>query len=281
MLLLVVWLLPVVSGAHPSSSLLWKISGHGLQHPSYIYGTIHSPDRRAFTFHDIVVEHIKDCDAFGMEVRLDEFNPFSILGDLQMPGDTTLEMLLGDSSYHVLEKFVRDSFKIELGMFAKIKPMFLAGLMDSQGQEEDSAEVLDESLMNQAKSLGKELIGIETIAEQIHAIDLIPLKEQAKMLLDETEQGDSSEMPFEDLLDVYKSGDLDSLYGYYKQGELSNAFNKSLIIDRNHRMADRIDSIIRKKTLLVAVGALHLPGDEGVLNLLRKKGYELSPLWKQ
>jgi uncharacterized protein len=125
------------------------------------------------------------------------------------------------------------------------------------------------------------LIGIETIAEQLHAVDLIPLKEQAHMLLEETVKPDSGGMDMNDLLDVYKSGNLDSLYSMYRKGELSNEFNKALITDRNHRMADRIDSIAHTKSIFVAIGALHLPGPEGVLNLLRGKGYQTTPLFNR
>ncbi|MFI5264554.1 MAG: TraB/GumN family protein, partial [Candidatus Kapaibacterium sp.] len=137
-------------------------------------------------------------------------------------------------------------------------------------------------LMNKALNHKKEIIGIETIEEQIKALDLIPLKEQAKMLVeiiepDTTKKDDSPD----DLVDIYAKGDLDAIYSFYKKEDLSNTFNAALITDRNHRMADRIDSIMHEKTLFTAVGALHLPGDEGVINLLRKKGYTLNPVWKK
>jgi uncharacterized protein YbaP (TraB family) len=273
-----VFLLTGLLNAQPKTSLLWKISGNGLKTPSYIYGTIHSFDKRAFTFDKLVTPYIKKCDAFGMEIKLDEVNPFSLLGQLTMPGDTTLKMLVADSDYKKFESLVRDSFHIELAMFSQIKPMFLMGLMETNEVASDYDDFLDEYLMKKAKSAGKECIGIETVEEQLHAIDLVPLKEQAKMLVDETLHPDTTDLGLDDLLDIYKRGDLDSLYSYYKAGELSNEFNKALVTDRNHRMADRIDSIAHKKSIFVAVGALHLPGNEGVLNLLRKKGYEVGPV---
>lgn len=268
--------------AQPKTSLLWKIAGNGLKQSSYIYGTIHSYDKRAFVFRDLVDAYMKKCKAFGMEIKLDDFDPFSLLGQIQMPGDTTLPMLIGDSSFRLLETMMRDSFKFELSMFVRIKPMFLVGLMQMpSGDGDDYTDFLDEYLMNKAKDAKQELIGIETIAEQLHAVDLIPLKEQAHMMLEETIHPDSGGMDIGDLLDVYKTGNLDSLYKMYQKGELSNEFNKALITDRNHRMADRIDSIAHCKPIFIAVGALHLPGPEGVLNLLRGKGYEVEPVWRK
>ncbi len=270
-----------LSAHSKTSSLLWKISGNNLKKPSYLYGTVHSYDKRAFTFKSLVIPYIKQCKAFGMEIKLDELDPFSLLGKLQMRGDTTLRMLISPDDYAKLERMMRDSFSVELSMFSSVKPMFLMGVMQTTGTESDYSDFLDEFLMKRAKESHKELIGIETIAEQLGAIDIIPLQEQAKMLLDETLYPDTTAEPLEDLLDVYKNGDLDSLYSFYKHGELSNTFNKALILDRNHRMADRIDSIAQRKTIFVAVGALHLPGIEGVINLLRAKGYDVTPIWKK
>lgn len=265
------------------NSLLWKISGNGLKTPSYIYGTIHSYDVRAFTFKLLAENYINETKSFGMEIKLDELNPFSLLGKLQMPGDTTLRMLLPEEDYIKLDKILRDSFQIDLTMFGTIKPMFLVGLLEMPSGEvvESNTNFLDEYLMNQAKKLNKEVIGIETVEEQLQAVDLIPLKEQAKMLVDELVNPDTTKEPLQDLLDVYSVGNLDSLYSYYQHGELSNNFNKVLVLDRNHRMADRIDSIARIKSIFVAVGALHLPGEEGVLNLLRKKGYDIIPVYRK
>ncbi len=270
-----------ISRQSKTTSLLWKISGKHLKKPCYLYGTVHSYDKRAFTFKSLIVPYIKQCEAFGMEIKLDELDPFSLLGKLQMRGDTTLRMLITPENYGKLEQLMRDSFSVELSMFSSVKPMFLMGLMQTTGDESDYSDFLDEFLMKRAKESHKELIGIETVAEQLNAIDIIPLQEQAKMLLDETLYPDTTAEPLEDLLDIYKNGDLDSLYSFYNRGELSNTFNKALILDRNHRMADRIDSIAQLKTIFVAVGALHLPGNEGVINLLRQKGYEVTPIWKK
>ncbi len=271
-----------IAAAHPTSSLLWQISGNGLKKPSYLYGTVHSSDSRAFRFAKLNEAYIAKCDAFGMEINMDnlgDMNIMSMMKYLIMPGDTTLQMLMTPEQYAKLDKFVSDSMHFSLAMFNTIKPMFLLGMQEEMSMSEDSSEFLDQYLMHKALDRKKEIIGIETIEEQIKALDLIPLKEQAKMIVeiiepDTTKKNDSPD----DLVDVYAKGDLDAIYSFYKKEDLSNTFNTALIIDRNRRMAQRIDSIIQKKTLFTAVGALHLPGEEGVINLLRKKGYTLEPI---
>jgi uncharacterized protein YbaP (TraB family) len=288
-----IWSLAVIilfaghsSFAHPKSSLLWEITGNGLKKPSYLYGTVHSFDERAFRFAKLAESSITKCDAFGMEINLDnlgdDINIFSMMKYLTMPGDTTLDMLMSHEQYAMLDKFVTDSMHLALAMFNTIKPMFLMGMQEGMSMSEDSSDFLDQYFMKKAREHHKEIIGIETVEEQIKALDLIPLKEQARMVLemiepDTTKQQNSDE----DLVDIYAKGDLDAIYAFYKKEDLSNTFNAALITDRNHRMADRIDSIMQKKSLFTAVGALHLPGDEGVISLLRKKGYTLTPVWKK
>lgn len=288
-----IWSLTVIflfvspsSFAHPKSSLLWEISGNGLKKPSYLYGTVHSFDERAFRFAKLAESCITKCDAFGMEINMDnlgdDINIFSMMKYLTMPGDTTLDMLMTHEQYVLLDQFVSDSMHLALAMFNTIKPMFLMGMQEGMSMSQDSSDFLDQYFMKKAQEHHKEIIGIETVEEQIKALDLIPLKEQAKMVLemigpDTTKQENS----LEDLVDIYAKGDLDAIYAFYKKEDLSNAFNAALITDRNHRMAERIDSIMQKKALFTAIGALHLPGDEGVINLLRKKGYTLTPLWKK
>ncbi|MEP7234621.1 MAG: TraB/GumN family protein, partial [Ignavibacteriota bacterium] len=267
------------------SSLLWQISGNGLKKPSYLYGTVHSADTRAFGFAKLCDSYIAKCDAFGMEINMNDLGDVDILSMMKylvMPGDTTLQMLMSAEQYAKLDKFVADSMHFSLAMFSTIKPLFLLGMQEGMAMAEDSSDFLDAYLMNKALARKKKIIGIETIEEQIRALDLIPLREQAKMIIEvmepDTTKADES---ISDLVDVYATGDLDALYTFYRKEELSNTFNAALITDRNHRMADRIDSILHRKTLFTAVGALHLPGEEGVINLLTKKGYVLTPIWKK
>ncbi len=285
MTLLMIFLTSHSSFAHPKSSLLWEISGNGLKKPSYLYATVHSFDERAFRFSKLAGSYIAKCNAFGMEINMDKLGDVDIFGMMKyvtMPGDTTLDMLMTPEQYAKLDKFVSDSMHVALAMFKTIKPMFLMGMQESMSMSQDSSDFLDEYLMKKAQNRKKEIIGIETIEEQIKALDLIPLKEQAKMILELIEPDTTKpEQSLEDLVDIYARGDLDAIYTFYKKEDLSNTFNAALITDRNHRMADRIDSIIQKKTLFTAVGALHLPGDEGVINLLKKKGYTLTPVWKK
>ena len=162
---LILGLLGTTLLAHPKSSLLWKIFGNGLKAPSYLYGTVHSFDKRAFGFAKLAGSYIGKCESFGMEINMEnlgDVNIFSMMKYLTMPGDTTLEMLMTPEQYAKLGKFVSDSMHLALAMFDRIKPMFLLGMQEGMSMSEDSSVFLDQYLMNKAKE-----------AEKVYKDDLI------------------------------------------------------------------------------------------------------------
>ena len=116
--------------------------------------------------------------------NLGDLDIFSMMKYITMPGDTTLQMLMTASQYKKLEQYAQDSMHTSLAMFNTMKPMFLLGMQEGAEMASDSADFLDQYFMKKAKAEHKEIIGIESIEEQVKALDLIPLKEQAKMLID-------------------------------------------------------------------------------------------------
>jgi uncharacterized protein YbaP (TraB family) len=124
-----------------------------------------------------------------------------------------------------------------------------------------------------AKQKGMEVIGLETIKEQMDVFEKIPLKTQATMLYKElSSEKVEGENQLDDMIELYARQELDSLYLLTSTG-MDSETNKHLLVVRNHNMADRMEPIMKKKPMFVGVGAAHLPGKEGVIDLLRKKGY--------
>jgi uncharacterized protein YbaP (TraB family) len=265
------------------ASLLWEITGKGIK-KSYLFGTVHIANEKVLAMSDLLLDEIESCQVLAGELVMDEKAMqqalMPMLSQMFMK-DTTLEMLLSKEEFAIVEKKIED----KLGMMApaamKMKPLFITVMLSEQGQGSSKkslfdfgkGEPVDMYLQKKAKEKNKEVVGLETIDEQMGAFNSISLQEQAKMLY-RTVIGEEKESNtnLDQLLSMYYRQEIDSLYEL-TQGSLSDFSNKSLLVERNQRMADRMEKIMKDKKLFTAVGAAHLAGEKGVIGLLRKKGY--------
>lgn len=259
-----------------SQSLLWEISKKDTKQPSYLYGTIHIQDKRVFNYSDSVEIAINACDAFALEILLDEINPKTIMNLMTMK--TSLDKLLSPEDY----KFVKDEISSKYGfnilMFNKMKPFFISSQLMAGKMKQDMPTALDPFLLAKARKLNKKCLGIEKFEHQIAAIDKISLEEQAKMLVDGLKDSTSQDAKFEELLETYIKMDIEKMAELSKDTTLPKSFEKVFLTKRNIKMAKKIHKQIRKQSIFVAIGAAHLGGEKGVINLLQKKGYIIRPV---
>ena len=274
------FLLPLLGWSQPPKALLWKISGQGLSRPSYVVGTVHSRDTRAFGQVPQLLEIIKGQDAVAGELDLTSAMGASLdlAMAMMMPEGKELADLYSKRKY----KRVQEAVQQELGpmamMAGRIKPFFLMAMLSETAMREDSAMVLDQYLEEKAKAMGKEVLGIETAEEQMAAVNDLPLQEQADMLYELVEH-DLYRADMDRMMDAYAARDLDRLTKIATLGGLSDNFSARLLTDRNKVMAERVDSLMQGgRTFLFALGAAHLPGDQGLLDHLRRMGYTVEPV---
>jgi len=264
-------------------SLCWRISGKGLKQPSYLFGTMHVSDKRVFNFGERVTKAFDGSKAYAMELDPQKAMSMSVLTSLMMKDGNTIKKLLPDSDYVFADSVIKASTGASLALFDKMEPVIISALLEegsmgmSASDTSNMSDEMDLYLYNKAKKQKKKLIGVESVDEQIAALHSLSYKEQADMLLETIEDmkkpaGGSDR----DLLKYYISQDLDSLLSMSDEQQMPPKFYKALVTDRNIRMADRIDGFVQKQPTFVAVGALHLPGDGGVIALLRKKGYTVE-----
>jgi uncharacterized protein YbaP (TraB family) len=163
-------------------------------------------------------------------------------------------------------------------MFAKMKPFFVLQLI-AQKQFEGETESYEMSLISLANKNDITLLGLETIEQQIGFFDAIPAEEFGKMIAEYFTNADSLKAQTQRLQEIYRSGQLDTLAKFMVESspELME-FEDILLTDRNAAWIPKIIELIHQKPTFIAVGAAHLAGDEGVLNLLKKKGYKVTPV---
>jgi uncharacterized protein len=275
------------------AQILWEISGNGLEKPSYLFGTIHMGEKRAYTHEEKILPYIAEIDVLAGELDLQK-NPMSDLFaimPMMVMKDTTLRQLLDEEDYNMVKEAVREKMPMLYALVDKIKPIFLSVLLAEEESmltrpdttQEVSRPPLDLFLQQEAREMGKKVIGLESIEEQFRAFTSLPLTEQAAMLVngmrnkEKQAQNDGTDETLDQMLNWYAEQQIDSLYQFAVNSTSEN-FNRSLLEIRNETMTERIEKKIQMQRLFIAVGTAHLPGEKGIIALLRSRGYTLTPI---
>ena len=137
---------------------------------------------------------------------------------------------------------------------------------------------IDMELFNFAKKEKKHIIGLETAAEQMESLNQLTNEEQGKYLEKAITGFSSQGGEMKELLKIYIDQKGSALVEKIEDSDASGSFNKELVIKRNHRLTERALPDLEKSSVFIAVGAAHLPGKEGVIEILRTKGYKVTPL---
>ena len=267
-----------------NNTLLWKISGNGLPSASYLYGTIHMICGADAGLSDSLVKAIAKCDEVYLEIDMDNiFEIFGAMKSLQMKGDTTLEDLYTPEEYEKVKAyFEKNSSMIPFNMLQKFKPMLASSLLEQKSMVCDDAVAIEQVIMGEANKNKKSIKGLETLKYQASVLDSIPYKMQAMQLLsyiDSANAGADNNKEMEALMDAYKSQNLDELERLMLKTEPGmTTYYDILLFNRNRNWVKKLNDLLPKKSLVIAVGAGHLPGENGMIQLLRKEGYKVTPV---
>ena len=252
-----------------------------MKQPSYLYGSIHIQDARVFAFDStVVLGTLQTCDAFAMEILMDEIDPMELKKSQFMPKGKLLSKTMKPADFAKLDSVCKAKLGITAYFVNGYKPFFLSSALQQADMAKDKEDALDVYFLKKARAAGKNCYGVEQYQDQIAAIDAISLKEQIKMLVESLEmtEQDSVQSEFEELLNAYLTYNFDKMLELSNDPSMPKKFNKVFLIDRNVGMADHFAEIARKESLFCVVGAAHLAGDKGVPALLRKKGYTVEPV---
>lgn len=260
-----------------SSSILWKVSGNNLPDTSYLYGTIHLQDKRIFAFGETVQQAIDNSEQIAVEVLLDEINPATIMKVMFMQ-DSTLDMLLTESEYAKLEQVYTEIMGAGLSTAKTMKPFFVSANIVQRLAPREMPVPLDLYFITEARKNDKKVIGLETLEEQIAIIDGLSYTAQAKMLVESLEDVDELKQQFNDLIEAYLTMNSKKVLELTEDPAMPAEFMEELLNKRNKIMVDRMIEHLHANSTFVAVGAAHLFGNEGIVTLLKEKGYTVEPV---
>jgi len=280
-LLLVLVLFSVSLKSQNSSSLLWEISGNGLKQPSYLFGTIHIIPKSDYFFTDEMKQAFDSCKALVLEADMFSISlseKIKMVNKVLIPDGKTLEQYMDSNEYAYFKQVLKDSLGISGKKvdkkYARIKPFFLTALLLQEFV--GKTKTYEQELFNDSKKNDMSLLGLETIEFQLSLAEEIPFGEQLTELTDMNQYRSYSTM-----VALYKRQDLDGLHKMsieeYKT-PAEKEFLDLFLTKRNSDWIPKIEKMINEQPCFIAVGALHLPGETGVIELLKKEGFTVNPV---
>ena len=261
-------------------ALFWEIRKDG-ETAGYLLGTIHSEDPRVLDFSEDFLHKLSENSIFAMELVPDMATLTRLTEYMHYPPGTTLESVIGANRYAALLTAM-SVYKVPEEFISRMKPW--AAMMTLSTPPPETGFFMDLSISLRANGAGLKTIGLETLEQQLSFLQDMPMQMQLDLLEQAIAEFDQVDQAHDEMVEAYLKDNLHVLQALSDEQltgvstEAGEYFMESGIRARNHRMAKALWPYIEHSKVFVAVGALHLPGDDGLLSLLRARGYQLAPL---
>lgn len=282
--IMVVAAAPLASAqTHTQKSLLWEVSGNGLKHSSYIFGSLHFIDTTEFMLPPQIFELLGKCEKAAFEMDITDYKLISRIDLSQATKGEKGKFFMSDldNDYQeklkkilLLEKNNAAMRMLKEGVNDDLNPYYLMNMIAvaAQMRSKSNNYAMDLELIMSAKSGDKTIVSLETPEEQVLCISGNTLSWEEKMaaLKKSIDDYHQDSLSSKKMYDAYRNQNLEELIG-----DLQDSF----FVQRNHNMVNRMIPIIQEGSTFVTVGAAHLPFNNGILQLLRKEGFTIKPVY--
>ncbi len=270
--------LPDSSGKDEDESLLWKVTGNGLEEPSYIFGTIHLMCENQFSFPDQLTELIKASDRVVLELDMDDPQMMSKMQQLSInPGMKNIKEYLKEDEIKLLDDFFKTNFNAGIDQMGVLKPFVIQSMM-YVGLSECPIKSYEMEIVAAAQQAQLEVLGLETIEFQMSIFDNIDQEEQIEWLIKYLNDQDSFTEEFSQMVDLYKKQKLSKLVNMINDSPEYQDHAAVLLDNRNENWIEKLEEYFMEGSSFIAVGAGHLGSEKGVIELLREEGYTVDPV---
>ncbi len=280
-IILLLTVITLCAGAQTENSLLWEISGNGLEQSSYVFGTIHMIPKNDYFFTPEMQTAFNACEVLVIEADMFSLSlseKINLATQMIFPDGKTLKDYMDSVEYVELKQLLADSIGIKEKKFdkkyARIKPFYLMGVF--LPEYVGKIKTYEQELFSYSKKNKMDLKALETIEFQMKLAEGLTIERQIEGLSDMEQY-----RMYLKMVELYKEQNINelremALEEYKSESELE--FLKLFVDDRNHDWIPKIAAMAKEKSSFIAVGALHLPGENGVLELLIKEGYIVKPV---
>lgn len=264
------------------NSILWEVTGNGLKSPSYVMGTLKFIGEKEFFLPATVKEKMNDCKLFAIEDQVDHKAQHELNKAVHFPPKQSLATQLKPEDYTAVQEFFLKEFSVSKEHFAKhyarLIPLALSISMTRLSLGE-KVKYYDIELLLLAKEKKLEAYSLESTKREAQALQKFPMNDQVAALLHSIRNFETQKQEYKNLEAAYVEGDLDKVYAY----TLHPTENNSVFIDefyskRNKEWLPKIEKMMNDKPSFIAIGVAHMEGENGILNLLKSKGYAVNPV---
>jgi len=284
-------IMAAASATKNSDAILWKIEKEG-HAPSYLFGTVHLTDERVTNLSPAVTKALNDAKVVALEVSdLTETATASVIAQsaplVMFTDGRRLDNLLSSSEFDTVKSIIgRSGMPADLAALFKpwIVTMILSVSDCEREKVQNGARVLDMKIAEIGKKRGLDVVGLETIPAQIEALAAVPERQQLDMLRSSLRFADRTNDMMETLVQLYLKRQISAALPFqialaHEAGigdEAFAGFQQKLLNERNEKMLAVAQPLLEKGGAFIAIGALHLPGDHGFVDLLRRAGYTVT-----
>ena len=264
------------------NSLLWMVTSDKSRDTAFVFGTMHLIQKEYFYFPDMLKELIKSSDKVVLEVGDDINNPLKAMALLRLEEGTTLFDFFDDKQTDSIIEWAESDLGMTEEMFrmsfGQMKPFAVVSLASAEDMLSDS-ESYEQTIMEIQKKANIPLEGLESLEEQMSIFDDLTEEEQATMVMEAIRGGEEADKQLEDMLRMYSAQNIDSMYlMIHEEGDVLADKENEFLTERNKKWIPRMEEMMKDSRVFFAVGAAHLGGEEGVLELLRREGYKVTSI---
>ncbi|MEO6670223.1 MAG: TraB/GumN family protein [Ferruginibacter sp.] len=265
------------------NSLLWKVTGNGLKKTTYLFGTFHLLTNAYADTLPGIINAYRSSDVVVGELIIDSSIQAPMI-EAQMLKGTTLQKILPDTLYAKANAWFKEKAGLDIIKLDELNPITVMTVVMAITKQkyfpDKPGEVqLDTYFQDLAKKDGKKILGLENIEAQINALfNQLTLTRQVELLNETFKDPGSIQNLISSMNDAYVKNDLETLHQLMYASTYKPEEMKPLLEDRNNHWMLQLPELMKVHSLFVAVGALHLAGESGLVNQLRKKGYTVTSI---